>query len=123
MSIAAGLEVEPPYYAVIFTSTRTPGDQDAYAETAKRMIDLAASQPGFLGVDSVRDGIGITVSYWRDEASIGAWRRQVEHLLAQAAGRDRWYERYSVRIARVERAYAFARDGNQPLSPESPDCP
>jgi heme-degrading monooxygenase HmoA len=87
------------------------------------MIELAATQPGFLGVDSVRDGIGITVSYWRDEASIVAWRQDAEHRLAQLAGRDRWYEDYSVRIARVERAYAFSREGNQPRFPESPRYP
>ena len=68
---------EPPYYAVIFCSRRTHHDADAYAEASAHMLDLAARQPGFLGVDSVRDahGCGITVSYWDSEAAIAAWKR------------------------------------------------
>lgn len=97
---------EPPYYAVIFTSLRTP-TESGYDETSARMIDLAAQQPGFLGVESVRDGLGITISYWRDEASIAAWRREAEHREAQRTGRDRWYEQYRVQVAWVERAYGF----------------
>ena len=78
----------PPYYAVIFASTRTDGD-DGYAATAARMVELAERQPGFLGVDSARDAIGITVSYWADEASIAAWKAEAEHTLARDAGRAR----------------------------------
>ena len=96
---------QPPYYAVIFTSTRTDGDH-GYGEMAQRMLDLAAVQPGFLGVESVREGVfGITVSYWKDEASIKAWKKQVEHQEAQRLGREQWYKNYSIRIAKVERAY------------------
>lgn len=102
-------EADPPYYTVIFTSRRTDGD-DGYDDTAARMVELAARQPGFLGVESVRDGLGITISYWRDEASIVAWKREAEHRTAQTAGRDRWYADYRVQVARVERAYGFARD-------------
>src|SRR5262249_21116934 len=76
----------PPYYAVIFTSRRTAGD-DGYAATADRMFELAATQPGFLGVDSAREDVGITVSYWTDEAAIAAWKAEVEHLTAQRDGR------------------------------------
>lgn len=98
---------EPPYYAVIFTSIRTEADAD-YEETAVWMTQLAAQQPGFLGVESVREGaLGITVSYWQDEASIQAWKAQAEHLAAQQAGRNKWYQQYSVRVAKVERAYSF----------------
>ena len=97
---------EPPYYAVIFTSTRTPGDA-GYGAMAEHMAELAAQQPGYLGADSVRDasGIGITVSYWRDEAAIAAWKRQAEHLAAQRRGIAEWYADYEMRISRVERAY------------------
>jgi heme-degrading monooxygenase HmoA len=97
---------EPPYYAVIFTSRRTEGDR-GYDAMAGRMAELAAQQPGFLGVESARgaDGLGITVSYWRDEASIAAWKRDTEHQQAQRAGQQTWYADYQVRIARVERAY------------------
>lgn len=96
----------PPYYAVIFTSLRTEGDQ-GYGAMAERMVALAAQQPGFLGAESVRDGLGITVSYWADLESIAAWKQQAEHLQAQRLGRERWYADFRVRIARIERDYAL----------------
>lgn len=99
---------EPPYYAVVFSSLRATGD-DGYAAVSERMLELAAEQPGYLGVESARDGLGITVSYWRDLESIRSWKAVAEHRLAQEAGRERWYARYTVRIARVEREYSFER--------------
>ena len=97
----------PPYYAVIFTAQRTEGD-NGYAAMAAKMEELALARPGCLGVESTRDeaGLGITVSYWRDEQSIAAWRADAEHLVAQRLGRERWYTHYELRIARVERAYS-----------------
>ncbi len=102
---------EPPYYAVIFTSQRATDDGRAYGTMAQRMADLGSRYAGFLGIESARgtDGVGITVSYWRDEAAILAWKRDTEHEKAQRGGREAWYERYEVRIAKVERAYGFAR--------------
>ena len=99
---------EPPYYAVVFTSRRSAVDA-GYAAVAQRMVELAAAQPGFLGMESARDeqGLGITLSYWSSLEAIAAWKAHVEHLAAQAAGRQRWYDHYTVRISRVERAYAF----------------
>lgn len=97
---------EPPYYAVIFTSVRT-SDGEGYDDTADRMFELAAEQPGFLGVDTAREDVGITVSYWTDEAAIAAWKRQVEHIAAREEGRRRWYAAYEMRVARVERAYRW----------------
>lgn len=98
----------PPYYTVIFSSMRNAHDDAGYAEAAQRMVDLAAQQPGFLGVESARDadGFGITVSYWTDEAAIAAWKRQADHAATRAHGREHWYQHYQVRVARVERAYA-----------------
>ena len=103
---------EPPYYAVIFTSRRDVQPDDRYDETAKRMFELAAEQPGFLGVDSACEEVGITVSYWTDEHAIAAWKRDADHAFAQYEGRSRWYDAYEIRIARVERAYGFSRDGS-----------
>lgn len=99
---------EPPYYAVIFTSQRTAGD-DGYADMAERMVALAAEQPGFLGVESVRgaDGLGITVSYWASEEAIAAWKAHAEHSLARTLGREHWYATFALRVARVERAYGM----------------
>jgi heme-degrading monooxygenase HmoA len=97
---------EPPYYAVIFSSLRTVGE-NGYDRMADRMVELASLQPGFLGVESTRgaDGFGITVSYWRSLDAISAWRAQAEHRIAQETGKALWYEHYELRIACVERAY------------------
>jgi heme-degrading monooxygenase HmoA len=95
---------EPPYYAVIFSSQQTE-DDEGYAETAARMIELASEQPGFLGVESVREDLGITVSYWADLESIRQWKRNAEHRLAQKSGMQKWYSCYKTRIALVERDY------------------
>jgi heme-degrading monooxygenase HmoA len=114
VSTAAGLAKtpEPPYFAVIFTSKRTMADDRGYGVVAQRMVDLGSRYEGFLGIESARgtDGVGITVSYWRDEAALLAWKRDTEHQKAQLGGREAWYECYEVRIARVERAYGFARE-------------
>ncbi len=96
---------QPPYYAVIFTSTMA--DDRGYAAMAERMDRLAAEQPGYLGIDSARSGIGITISYWRDLESIRQWKTHANHLMAQQLGRERFYRQYTVRIARVEREYDF----------------
>lgn len=102
--------LQPPYYAVIFTSVRTAEDK-GYAAAADRMEQLAPEQPGYLGVESVRDaaGVGITVSYWISEAAIAAWRRNAEHTIAREQGRAMWYQEYELRVAKVERAYGFKR--------------
>jgi heme-degrading monooxygenase HmoA len=98
---------EPPYYAVIFTSTQT-SDHVGYAAMSDAMAELALKQPGNLGAESARgaDGLGITVSYWRDEASIKAWKAVASHLAAQKLGKERWYDHYELRVAKVERAYS-----------------
>jgi heme-degrading monooxygenase HmoA len=97
---------EPPYYAVIFTSLRTEGD-NGYDAMAQVMAERAAEQDGYLGMESAREGLGITVSYWRDLEAIAAWKQAVDHLAAQKLGRKMWYSAYKVRIARVERSYDF----------------
>jgi heme-degrading monooxygenase HmoA len=101
---------EPPYYAVIFSSLRQGEDND-YGRTADRMVELAAEQPGFLGVESLRgaDGFGITVSYWESEEAIKNWKRHAEHTAARERGRKEWYEHFELRVAKVERAYAGPR--------------
>ena len=99
---------EPPYYAVIFTSLRTPVE-DGYDDMSAKMIEMAAQQPGFLGVESARgeDGLGITVSYWESEEAIAAWRANAEHRVAQSRGREEWYAEFVTRVAKVERARTF----------------
>lgn len=101
---------DPPYYSVIFSSLRSPDEND-YGRMADRMAELASSQPGYLGVESARDadGFGITVSYWASREAIAAWRSHAEHQIAQETGKALWYEHYEVRIACVERAYSKVR--------------
>ena len=98
---------EPPYYAVIFTSKRTDGDH-GYEAMAQAMFDLALKQPGCLGAETARDaqGVGITVAYFTDEASIRNWKQNARHLTAQKLGKERWYSHYELRVAKVERAYS-----------------
>jgi heme-degrading monooxygenase HmoA len=98
---------EPPYYAVIFTSQRTEGD-DGYEAMADAMMALALKQPGCLGAESVRgsSGLGITVAYFTDETAIRAWKQNSEHLAAQRRGKEGWYAHYELRVAKVERAYS-----------------
>jgi heme-degrading monooxygenase HmoA len=100
---------KPPYYAVIFTAQRTDVDR-GYGRMAERMVEMARTQPGFLGVESVRgaDGLGITVSYWDSEAAIANWKAHAEHRVAQETGKSVWYADYFLRVARVERDYGKA---------------
>jgi heme-degrading monooxygenase HmoA len=95
----------PPYYAVIFTSVRADGD-NGYAEAAKRMLELASMQPGFLGFETARQEIGISVSYWSTLEAIKAWKENLEHRQVQDRAKD-WYRTFRVRVCRVEREYGF----------------
>lgn len=95
---------KPPYFAVIFTSTRTEND-NGYDEMAMKMVQLAEKQQGFLGIESAREEVGITVSYWSTLESISLWKQNVDHLEAQHLGRKSWYKSFKVRISKVERDY------------------
>ncbi|MEZ4958970.1 MAG: antibiotic biosynthesis monooxygenase [Saprospiraceae bacterium] len=96
----------PPYYAVIFSSLRTE-IQEGYEDTAHYMLELAAEQPGYLGCERAREGLGITVSYWESLEAIKNWKANADHLMAQKKGRTLWYAAYKTRICRVERDYGF----------------
>ena len=106
MSLDIAITPPAPYYAVIFTSLRTAVDED-YGDMVEKMVALAAQQPGFLGVESARDGLGITVSYWKDLESIRAWKAHAEHQVAQQLGHEKWYAAFKTRIAKVERDYSL----------------
>jgi heme-degrading monooxygenase HmoA len=95
---------KPPYYAVIFTSLRTEGD-NGYAQMADNMVELAQQQPGFLGIETAREDVGITVSYWSDLESIKQWKANLDHQQAQRLGREKWYSSFKARISKVERDY------------------
>jgi heme-degrading monooxygenase HmoA len=97
---------EPPYYAVIFSSHRTDGD-NGYGAMAERMVELAAEQSGFLGVESARATLGITVSYWESLEAISSWKKNAEHLEAQKLGHKQWYSSFRVRVTKVEREYGI----------------
>lgn len=97
----------PPYTAVIFTSVRTDADDEGYAQAAADMERLAAEQPGYLGIESARAGLGVTVSYWATADDARAWKQVAEHRLVQQRGRAHWYHAYRVRVATVERDYGM----------------
>jgi len=97
-----------PYYAVIFTSTQNE-NIEGYSEVADKMEALAKLQDGFIGIESARNKVGITVSYWENLEAIKNWKHQTEHLQAQQKGRQDWYNWYHVRICKVEREYEFNR--------------
>ena len=99
-------DLKTPYYAVIFTTVLTNNLAD-YEKTAIRMEELAKLQDGYLGIESTRNEIGITVSYWKDLASITKWKNNIEHTEARDRGREQWYQQYQLRICKVERAYGF----------------
>lgn len=99
---------KPPYYAVIFTSIRTEGD-NGYGEMSDKMVELASQQEGFLGIESARDGLGITVSYWKDLESIRQWHINSEHKIAQQKGYTTFYQSFATRICKIERDYFFER--------------
>lgn len=99
----------PPYYAVIFTSLRNQGDF-GYNDMAEKMLALAAQQPGYLGVESAREELGITICYWENLDAIQQWKLNIDHQLAQKLGRDRWYRSYTTRVAKVERDYSFVQN-------------
>jgi len=99
---------KPPYYAVIFTSVRTEGNH-GYAEMAAELEKLVSVQPGFLGVESARDGLGITVSYWESLEAIQNWKRNELHVIAQRKGAEEWYRSYKTRICKVERDYEYEK--------------
>ncbi|WP_088286059.1 antibiotic biosynthesis monooxygenase [Kineosporia sp. A_224] len=121
---------EPPYWAVVFSSRRRPAGpalpvgsgaggaggaapDDGYAAAAQRMVDLAATYDGFLGIESARDGdgFGITVSYWSSPEAVRAWKHHAEHAATREQGRAAWYDHYELRVARVERAYGWDVSG------------
>lgn len=102
---------EPPYYAVIFSSLRTE-EIEGYAEMADLLVELASKQEGFMGIESARNELGITVSYWKDLESIRKWKQHTDHVIAQKKGRTDWYKNYKTRIAKVERDYEFEKLNN-----------
>jgi heme-degrading monooxygenase HmoA len=97
---------KPPYYAVIFSSIRKEGD-NGYEAMSEKMIELAKQQPGYLGYESARNEIGITVSYWKTTEAIKNWKMNVEHQLAQKLGKEKWYSHYCIRVCLVEREYGM----------------
>jgi heme-degrading monooxygenase HmoA len=97
---------QPPYYAVIFTSVRTEGDE-GYSDMSDKMLELASKQDGFLGAESARNELGITVSYWKSMEAVKLWKMNFKHIEAQQIGIKKWYKSYEVRVAKVERDYGF----------------
>jgi heme-degrading monooxygenase HmoA len=99
---------KPPYYAVIFSTLRTEVDE-GYEEMAEKMEALAKLQEGYLGIESARNMLGITVSYWESLEAILNWKNNTEHTIARKMGKELWYQKYKLRICKVEREYGFEK--------------
>jgi heme-degrading monooxygenase HmoA len=99
---------ELPYYAVIFTSVRTEGD-NGYGAMSDRMEELCSSQPGFLGMDHARSEMGITICYWKTLEDIDNWKQNIEHKTAQRLGYEKWYQSYKIKVCKVERDVGWER--------------
>jgi heme-degrading monooxygenase HmoA len=97
---------KPPYYAVIFTSIRTEGENN-YTEMSDKMVALVQQQEGFLGMEAARNELGITISYWKSLEAILNWKNNAAHTLAREKGRSTWYKNFKVRICKVARDYEF----------------
>ncbi len=100
---------KPPYYAVIFTSVLIE-DTEEYQKVSADLEALAEKQDGFLGFEAARSGLGLFISYWKDEEAIQNWKAVASHEIAQKRGREEWYDKFQVRVAKVERAYGFEKD-------------
>lgn len=101
-------------FVVIFRAKVRSLDDD-YFRVAARMRELALSEFGCLEFHTVTEGDNeVALSYWPSEEAIQAWKAHPEHLLAQKAGRERWYESYSVQVACVTRDYRVAADAATP---------
>ena len=98
-----------PYYAVIFTSVMAEATMD-YQNMSDIMVELAKQQDGFLGIESARNDIGITISYWNSLEAIKKWKFNLDHTEAREKGRSTWYKQFKVRICKVERDYGFETD-------------
>ncbi|MBT8312028.1 MAG: antibiotic biosynthesis monooxygenase [Eudoraea sp.] len=101
------MKISRPYYAVIFTSRLNP-ETDGYHDMAKKMEDLAKKQPGYLGFESAREKLGISISYWESLDAIDRWKSHAEHQFAQEMGIKQWYKWYKVRVCEVQREYDFS---------------
>lgn len=94
---------KPPYYAVIFTA-ETQDDLSGYHDMVEQLRIIVEKQDGFLGMESAGEQKEITVSYWKDEESIRAWKADPTHQSAQKNWK-KWYKNYSVRVCKVKRDY------------------
>ena len=103
--------IPPGSVAVIFMSGRNQADPAGYAAAAAQMLKAAQAFPGYVGIHSVRgeDGVGITVSYWADQAAAQAWKADAAHAAIREQGRSQWYDWYELIVAEVTRGYGWQR--------------
>ena len=92
-------------YVVVFRSLLSENSK-GYPQMAERMKKLVSQQEGFLEFSSAREGaLGITVSYWKNLAAIKKWKENLEHLVAQKKGKEKWYDAYSIQVCKIEKDY------------------
>ena len=94
-------------YAVIFRAEINELDE-AYADMAARMRDLAMQKYGCVEFTAMTEGKQeIAISYWDDQEQIKAWKQDPEHRKAQKLGRSKWYKSYRVQVVEIIRDYSI----------------
>ena len=110
--------------AVIFEVIPRDGLREDYLATAARLRPLLDGVDGFLSIERfeslTQPGKVLSLSFWRDEAAVAAWRGQGEHRAAQADGRARIFTDYRLRVAAVTRDYGMADRDQAPTDVRAP---
>lgn len=104
--------------AVIFEVLPAPGRKQEYLDTAARLRSTLEKLDGFVSVERFESlsqrGKLLSLSFWRDEAAVEAWRNLEAHRVAQAAGRGGVFQDYRLRVAHVLRDYGLAERAQAP---------
>ena len=104
--------------AVIFEVWPGEDGRDRYLGIAAELRPLLDGIDGFVSIERFESlaepGKLLSLSFWRDEAAVAAWRNMEPHRAAQAKGRAGILNNYRLRIASVVRDYGFTERAQAP---------
>ena len=103
---------------VIFEVQTKPGQQAQYLRIAAELKEQLSKIDGFISIErfqslSTPDKL-LSLSFWRDEAAVIAWRNLEMHRAAQAQGRASIFQDYRIRVASVMRDYGMQERAEAP---------
>lgn len=105
-------------FAVIFEVWPAEGQRDNYLQMAAALRAELETMDGFLSIERFQSltepGKLLSLSFWRDEASLASWRAREAHRRAQRAGREQVFSDYRLRIAEVARDYGMTKRDQAP---------